>query len=160
MDINNIFESKLFRGIILSIAGLIVLIFVFGLGVSVGTKRADFSFKWAENYHKNFAGPREGFFNDFMGKEFIDANGVFGQIIKIGEQSLTIKGRDDVEKIVLTDEKTTIRFQNVNIKFNELKVDESIIVIGEPNDKGEIEAKLIRVMPPMPLSQQTQNILN
>ena len=44
----DIFQSKLFKGIVLGIAGFIILVFVFGLGVFVGAKRADFSFQWAD----------------------------------------------------------------------------------------------------------------
>ncbi len=37
-----------------------------------------------------------------------------------------------------------------DIKASDLKVDDSIMVIGSPNDKSEIEARLIRVLPPPP----------
>ena len=90
MNTNNIFESKLFKAIIISVAGLIILVFVFGLGILVGTKRADFSFRWAEEYHRNFGGPQGGFFGDMMGQDFTNANGVFGQIIKIRRASMEL----------------------------------------------------------------------
>ena len=83
MNTNNILESKLFKAIVLSMAALIILVFVFGLGVFVGTKKADFSFRWADQYHRNFGGPQGGFLNDMASRQFADANGVFGQIIKI-----------------------------------------------------------------------------
>ncbi|MGD0577282.1 MAG: hypothetical protein ABSA74_04360, partial [Candidatus Staskawiczbacteria bacterium] len=93
------FQSKLFKGIILGVAGLVVLVFVFCLGVFVGTKRADFSFRWADEYHRNFGGPQGGFFGDFIGmdREFTNSNGSFGQIISInpstnsGQAVLTVK---------------------------------------------------------------------
>jgi len=153
---NNIFESKLFRAVILSIAGLIVLGFVFGLGVFVGTKRADFSFRWADQYHRNFAGPRGGFFGDFMAqdREFTNSNGLFGQIMKIDtsagsgqDGNLTVKDRDNTEKIVLISDKTSIIYQKKNIRLSDLKTGDNIVVIGEPNNNGQIQAELIRVMP-------------
>jgi hypothetical protein len=152
MNTNKIFESKLFRVTVLSIAGLIVLIFVFGLGVFVGTKRADFSFRWAEAYHTNFGGPQGGFLGNIMGQEFTDANGVFGQIIKIDNESLTVKGRDNVEKIILTTDKTSILLQRKNIKLSDLKVGYNVVVIGDPNNNGQIQAELIRVMPASPIT--------
>ena len=84
MDTNKFFQSNLFKGILLGIAGLGVLVFVFSLGVFVGSKRAEFSFKWADEYHRNFGGPQGGIFGEFMGmdKELPNANGSFGQIIK------------------------------------------------------------------------------
>lgn len=150
---NNILESKLFRAVILSIAGLIILVFVFSLGVFVGIKRADFSFRWADEYHRNFAGPQNGFFGDFENQngEFTNSNGVFGQIINIDASgSLTVKDRDNTEKIVLVSDKTSIIYQRKNIKLSDLKTGDSVVVIGEPNNNGQIQAELIRVMPSAP----------
>jgi hypothetical protein len=155
MDTNNILESKLFKAIVLSIAMLVILVFVFGLGVFVGTKKADFSFRWADQYHRNFGGPQGGFFNDMQGRQFTDANGVFGQIIKIDGQTLTIKGKENMEKSILVNEKTSIVRQTNNIKLSDLKTDDVVVVIGEPNDNGQIEAKLIRVLLLPPISFNT-----
>jgi len=152
MNTNNILESKLFKAIILSIAVLIILVFVFGLGVFVGTKKADFSFRWADQYHRNFGGPQRGFFGDIMGNQFTNSNGVFGQILKIDGQILTIKGRGNAEKSILVSDKTSIIRQRDNIKLFDLKTDDIVVVIGEPNDNGQIEAKLIRVLPPPPMT--------
>lgn len=161
MEINKIFstkngsalggQGKIFKVIIILIVSLIVLLFVFKLGVLVGFKKASFSYLWGENYHRNFAGPRNGFFRDFEGREFIDSHGVFGQIIKIDGSNLIIKGRDNVEKIIIVKNNTTIMRFRDTIKLSELKVDDQVVVIGDPNDNGQIEAKLIRLVPP-PLS--------
>jgi len=158
MTIDELFQSKLFRGIILAIMGIIIFVFIFGLGVFVGTKRADFSFRWAEEYHKNFGGPQNGFFGNMMGNEFTDANGVFGQVIKIEGQILTIKGRDNVEKNILVTDETTIVYQKKNIKLSEVKIDESVIVIGDPDNNGQIQAELIRVLPMPPKNLPIGNL--
>ena len=152
MEKNNIVDSKLFGIIILSVAGLIILAFVFGLGVFVGTKKADFSFRWAEEYHKNFGGPQQGFFGNMMGEEFTNANGVFGQIIKIDSGSLTVKDKDNVEKIILVGDKVSILYQRKNMKLSDLKVGDIVVVIGDPNSNGQIQAELIRLMPAPPKS--------
>lgn len=156
MDIDKFFQSKLFKGIILGIGIFAILLFVFWAGMFVASKKADFSFKWGENYHRNFAGPQEGFFSDFMGKDFMDAHGIFGQIIKIdpstssGQAVLVIKDKDNTEKVVLIKDDTTIRRFRDNLKLSDLKVGDYIVVIGDPNDAGQIEAKLIRIIPPPP----------
>jgi hypothetical protein len=155
MNTNNILESKLFKAIVLSIVALIILVFVFGLGVFVGTKKADFSFRWADQYHRNFGGPQGGFFGDIMGDQFTNSNGVFGQILKIDGQILTIKGKDNAEKIILVGDKTSIIKQRDNIKLSDLKIDDVVVVIGEPNDNGQIDAKLIRVLPPAPMTMRS-----
>jgi len=160
----NILESKLFKGIILGIAGLIVLAVVFGLGVSVGTQRANYSFRWADQYHRNFGGPQGGFFGDFFGseKELPNANGSFGQIIKIDQtsQSLTIKDIGNVEKNILLNNQTTIVSQRKTLKLSNLKLNDNVVVIGNPNNSGQIQAELIRVMPQKPaimVPSATQN---
>lgn len=153
---NNICESKLFRGIILGMGCAIILVFVFGMGVFVGKSRANFSFRWAESYHRNFGGPQGGFLGNMMNDDFTNANGVFGQIIKIdpsagsGQANITIKGGDGIEKIILAGEETVIVRQMGNIKLSELKIGDTVIVIGEPNNSGQINAGLIRVMPTSP----------
>lgn len=84
MDYNKIFQSKLFKLFLLGIGIFILLLLGFKLGMVVGFGKARFSYRWGENYHQNFAGPRGGFFEDFYdNKDFIEAHGVFGEIIKI-----------------------------------------------------------------------------
>jgi hypothetical protein len=139
--------------IIIGLAGFAVLILIFGAGMFVGAMKAKFSYRWAENYHKNFAGPRAGFFGDwrkfppFPG-DFIESHGTFGEIIKIDNNNLVVKGREDIEKIVLVNEKTVIKSGFKDIKISDLKVGDRIVIIGSPNEQGQIEAKLIRVFPP------------
>lgn len=151
MQPSNFFHSEIFKAVILALVTILIIVFIFALGVIVGLKRANFSFRWAESYHKNFGGPEEGFFgpmmNEMMGREFISANGVFGKIIKVDGQNITVQGRDGVERIVLVTEDTTIRCQLDDEDISDLLVGDDIVVVGEPNTNGQIEAQLIRVMP-------------
>jgi len=150
-----IFNHDILKWVIIGLAGFVIIVLVFSVGVWIGGEKARFSYRWAESYNKNFAGPKEGFLGDWRGfplppEDFIEAHGVFGQIIKIDGSTIVIKGREDVEKIVLVKEDTVIkRFQD-NVKIGDLKVDDYIVVIGEPNDAGQIEAKLIRIFPAPP----------
>ena len=86
-------------------------------------------------------------FGRFGKEDYMDAHGTFGQILKIDGQTLVIKGKDGVEKIVLVDEKTSIHRFKEAIKISDLKIDDFIVIIGEPNEAGQIIAKLIRIMP-------------
>ncbi|MEW6408056.1 MAG: hypothetical protein AB1465_05190 [Patescibacteria group bacterium] len=151
MDYNKLFNSKIFKLIIGEILLLIFILFIFAVGVFIGTKKARFSYQWGENYHRNFAGPQNGFFGDIKGrfgeKDFIEAHGAIGQIVKIDGQMIILKGRDNIEKSILVNDKTTINRFREEIKLDDLKTDDLIVVIGDPNNAGQIEAKLIRVMP-------------
>ncbi len=147
-------NNDVLKRIIIALGIFTAIVLIFGLGIFVGGMKAKFSYRWAESYHKNFAGPREGFFGNWQlppPSDFINSHGTFGQIIEIKENTLVIKGEDDVEKIVLIKDDTTInRFREI-IKVTDLKVDDFVVVIGSPNEAGQIEAKLIRVLPPAPL---------
>jgi hypothetical protein len=100
----------------------------------------------------NFAGPREGFFpgmeRKIEGRDFIESRGVFGSIIKINNSDIVVKGRDNVEIVVLIKDNTAIMMGRQTITIKELVINDNIVVVGEPNESGQIEAKLIRVMPP------------
>jgi hypothetical protein len=165
MDINKFFQSKLFRGIIFGIAAFIILLLIFKAGTFVGFRKADFSYKWGENYNRNFAGPRGGFLGGFEREDLMNAHGVIGQIIKIdpstssGQATSTnsgqtgtviIKGKDDIEKIIIVKDNTVIRRLNETVKLNDLKIGDYIVVIGGPDNNGQIEAEFIRLMPPPP----------
>ena len=155
MASENFFQSKLFKGIILGIGSLVVLIIIFSLGIFVGEERADFSFHWAEEYHKNFGGPSQGFLGEVPGDDFANANGVSGQIMKIDlaqdqTASLTIKGEDNVEKSILVTNKTTIRMQRKNVKLSDLKINDYVVIIGNPDKNGQVDAEFIRVIPQSP----------
>ena len=147
MNIKEIIQSKPYMIAALSISAIAIICLVFGGGMYAGYRKARFSYQWGENYHKNFGGPRGGFMGDFGGKDLIDANGVAGQIIKIDNPTLVIRGRDNIEKIIVVKDDTVINRLNETVKLNALKVNDFAVVIGEPNSSGQIEAKFLRTMP-------------
>ncbi len=149
MELKEFIQSKKYTIMIVLIVVIIALLLVFSAGMYVGFRKARFSYQWGENYHKNFGGPRGGLFRDFGGKDLIDANGIAGQVIKVDDSTLVIKGRDNTEKIISIKEDTTIMRFKESAKLVDIKPDDFIVAIGEPNDSGQIEAKFLRVMPPM-----------
>lgn len=151
--IKKFFQKRdVLKWVIIGLAGFVVLILVFGAGMKVGALKARYSYRWAENYQRNFAGPRGGFLGNFRqgfeGRDFINAHGVFGEIIeitKVGlDTALVIKGQDDVEKIIITTKDTTVK-KGMETMKDYLKVGDHVVVIGTPNEQGQIEAKLIRL---------------
>lgn len=146
---DNIKNSNNINLIIVAIGVLVVLLAVFKIGIYVGYRKAQFSYRWGENYHRNFAGPRNGFFNridDNLGYEnFTNGHGSFGSILKIDNDTLVIQGKDNFEKTILTTSSTKIIGRNNSSRINALKVDDRVVVIGTPNDQGQIEGKLIRI---------------
>lgn len=162
--LTELFNSKSFIIIIVSIASLILLLLSFKLGIFVGSEKAKFSCRWNNNYNENFDGPRgfgrPPFYMDGKDLPMMDSRGLFGAIIKVDNNSLTIKDKDDVEKIVVITDKTTIKEFKKDIKITDLKVDEKVVIVGEPNSSGQIEAKLIRILPEPKDSENKANTDN
>lgn len=150
-----IVNRDVLKWVIIGLAGFIIICLVLGVGVWIGAEKAKFSYRWAENYNKNFGGPRSGFMADlrrFPTGDFIEGHGTFGEIIKI-DSDLVVKGRGDVEKIIVVSSETVIQKGRDAIKKEGLKIGDNIVVIGSPNESGQIEAKLIRVLPNLPPPQ-------
>lgn len=151
MDIKNFFQLKIFIIIIIILGAFLALLFAFKLGSMVGARRAWFSCGWDNNYARNFGGPppRGGFGKMIDDEDFFHANGITGKILKINNQEIVINDRDGAEKIIVVTDKTIIRQARGEIKISDLKTGDDIVVIGEPNSTGQIEAKLIRIFPPL-----------
>ena len=166
--IKDVFKSKPFKISMTIVISLMLSLLVFELGVNVGFQKANFSYKWRDNYNNNITRRNnncmEPPFNErnFGPEErgFVNSNGSAGEIIKINEDySLIIKDIDNTEKNVVIDNNTTIREFKNEIKKEDLKIGQKVVVIGEPNDSGKIEAKLIRIMPE-PINQNVDNTTN
>jgi len=153
--IKDILKSKPFK-ISITVAIIMMLsLLIFKLGVYVGFQKANFLYKWRDNYNNNithrdnnYIGPPFNYRQDeLMERGFINSNGSAGEIIKINEDySLIIKDIDNTEKIVEINDNTAIREFKNEVKKEDLKIGQKIVVIGEPKNSGKIEAKLIRIM--------------
>lgn len=150
---SSFFQSKTFKGILYGLAIAVVLLLTFEAGVYMGYQKAMFSSGWAQNYSSNFF-PRGGNHSSSSQEErgFVNPHGAFGDIIKIDSSSLVVKGNDEGEKTVLIPSSTEIEHGPDMIKISDLAVGDRVIIFGTPNDSGQIVARLIRVLPPQPIS--------
>lgn len=169
MDIKNLFQQKSFRIILVCIGISLLVLVIFRAGMFFGFQKAEFSSRWAENYHRNFDGPRQGGIIENIeqrlgggNRNFIGAHGTSGTILKIdtptavsGQASSTdqetqkttliIKDQNNTENIVVISDDTVIRAGTETIKTMDLKIDDHIVIIGTPDEQGEIQAKFIRI---------------
>ena len=152
-------ESRAFRSVLYGVLTLIVLLLVFRTGMIIGYQKALSSFQLGQNYDQIFLGPDNGPRFGLDGDGFPNDHGSSGQIIQISGDTVVLKGRDQVERSVVTDDDTLIkRFQDT-VSLSALKVGDDIIVIGSPNDSGQLEAKFIRYLPaPPPLQKMPPEI--
>lgn len=147
--IKNVSESRIFKIIIYTLGGLVIVFLIFRLGMMAGFSRVSFGRDWGDNYAMNFGPMNRG--PQMMGGEFgnlPNAHGAIGKIIKIELPTIIVLDeKDNTEKVVLINDKTEIREMQNNITSDELKLDDYIVVIGAPNSSGQIEARLIRLLP-------------
>lgn len=144
-------KRDILEWIIIGLIGFLVAVLIFSMGVFIGGLKARSSYLWAESYHKNFAGPREGFFGDnwrmlpFPDEAFIESHGIFGEIIQINENDIIIRGGNNLERLVIVNDNTIIQLGREIFNRQDLQIGEKVVVIGPPNEQGQVEAKLIRI---------------
>lgn len=147
-DIKSFAESKNFKKLIYAIGIVFIIFLIFQLGMIVGFRSASFSNDWGNNYERNF-GPihkTPPLVKDNL-RDLPNAHGAIGKIIKIEFPNIVVLDKDQTEKVVVIKDDTNILERKDKITENSLIVDQFIIVIGNPNDQGQIEAKLIRIIP-------------
>jgi len=150
-DKKTFIDSNKSKIITIIIGGILIALISFAAGAAVGFKKAKFSYKWGENYERNFIGPPPpppgpmGFFPDFSGRDFRNAHGLAGKIISTTDNKLIIQDRDNKENTVSVTDKTIIKQGRSDLKLGDLKQNDDIIVVGNPDDNGVINADLIRV---------------
>lgn len=154
IDNSSFLQSKAFRNLLWIVGGLIVLLAVFKAGEIVGANEAIFAYQWNRNYSANFTGRFSPGVN-LNANGFMLDHGAFGPIISINSPDLVVEdnsGGSGVEKNIITSTDTVIQDGNSTISFGDLQVNEPIVVIGSPNSSGQIDARLIRVLPMPPMS--------
>lgn len=154
MNNNNFFQSKNFKKILYGVGAAIAILTIFQAGMFVGYKKADFSYRWGDNYHRAFGGHRGEermmggkMMDSFRGKDFTNSSGAIGRVISLNLPALAIENADGIEKIILINDDTVIRRFRETIKANDLKIGDFVVVIGAPNNNAQVEAKIVRIMP-------------
>ncbi len=143
--LKKVFESKFLVKILYGIGLIVIILISFSAGVSVGFHRASFGRAWGDNYVRNFGITLEP--PIFPKDNFPNAHGAIGKIIKIELPNVIVADRDNTERVIVVNNDTKIEKIRNNITSGDLKIDDFIVVIGSPNEQGQIEAKFIRVIP-------------
>jgi len=148
------FKSKTFKTVLVSLGAIILILFILQIGMHIGFRKARFSFRGGENYYRAFGDRQQknslSFNMGMVHDDFPIAHGATGKIIQINLPTFVIEDLDHTEKIILTQDNTAVRQFRKDLKMTDLKIDDFVTVIGSPSDNGQIEARLIRVMPSPP----------
>ena len=138
LGMNNHPKTKLAVKILVLV---IIAVLFFHLGVITGFKKASFYHRYNQQFSTFYRSEPNGFNRPFP-KEY----GNVGVVIKRDGNIVTIADIDNSEKKVKISSSTIIRHFDKNISSEVLNDDEATIVIGEADENGIIQAKLIRVL--------------
>ncbi|MBU6141543.1 hypothetical protein KGO95_00300 [Patescibacteria group bacterium] len=145
-------RSRALRITVYGLGGLIVALLIFQAGMFVGYRKAEFSSEWGENYFKAFGEETTEAIPGVSAQSFTNSYGAIGTVIKIDLPSIVIAGQDGVEKALLTDDDTAVRKYRNDLTTGDLRLNDFVVVVGDPNSQGQIMARLIRVIPSPPAS--------
>ncbi|MDE1875043.1 MAG: hypothetical protein KGI79_00225 [Patescibacteria group bacterium] len=136
---NNIKHRKALFIVIAVIAALLV----FQAGVFVGYHKALFSYRGDERYFGMIEKPAPGMAID----DFSPSHGAVGKVVSVTLPSFVVESPDNREETVIVDNGTSVRMFRGNASTTDIKPDEFVVVLGEPDQAGDIEARFVRVMP-------------
>lgn len=127
-------RKKALTGIGIGILAALALLFVFSIGFAAG--RRGFPFWERRNIFRDFVPPMTARY------------GVIGTIDSIGKDTLVVKDRTGALRTITINGNTRIvEDARVEIKFQDLKKGEMVIVLGMPGQQNsEIMARVIRVI--------------
>jgi len=147
------FESPIFSSalskVIFIIGACVAVVIIFFAGETVGFEKAEFSYHFGENYNRMFGGRDDVVMQPpFVGDNFfLSTSGGAGKIVKIALPKIAIEDASGVEKIIVVDSDTIVKQMRYTVDADTLKIGDTIVVLGSPDQNGEIDAKLIRLMP-------------
>ncbi len=150
METQNIKErlqSRSVRNIIATVGIVLMLLIAFWAGMQIGFSKAAFSYHFGDDYYGAF-GPNN--IHHGMGvipDDISAAHGVSGKIVSISLPTIVVADQDNVEKTVSISSDTIIRKLRTTISPGDLSPGDLIVVIGSPDNKTEIGATFIRVLP-------------
>lgn len=154
MTIKSYFQNNKASKIMAGLAVILISMIIFQAGFFVGYHKASFINKWDNRYLGNAKYPKSAY-SPFMmmrrGDE-INPHGALGQIVSINLPTFMVKGPNRAEITVNINSDTSIRKMRDEASSSDLIIGQNVVIIGEPSNDGDINAKLIRILPTTKLS--------
>ena len=145
MDIKNLFGQKIWKWFLIVLSGMVILVFVFGLGVQVGFNKSRALFLFGQ---PGIGRPQRGFgpFGMVPGPGMMQGHGTVGFITKISGNEVVVKNVSGAEVVVTIDQNTIVRKERTAVGIKDLTVGNQVVIFGQPALDGTLVAKLIRVV--------------
>lgn len=146
-NVKEILKDSKIKHVICILGYILVALVIFQAGMFVGFKKAGFSFRAGEQYFRQMNGRPDDQFMGIQREDFGNSHGAAGKILTINLPLVIVSDRDGTEKTIIISTSTDIKKFRNSIKAEDLKVNDFVTVLGDPNDRAQVEAKLIRIMP-------------
>lgn len=75
------------------------------------------------------------------------SHGVSGRVVSLSLPTFIVAAPNNLEKTVVVSDKTIIRKFRDTVTQNDIQPDDFVVVLGEPEPTGEIEARFVRIAP-------------
>lgn len=154
-DIKAFAKSKYFNRTIFVITFFVWTGLVLQLGMIVGFQKASYFFKYGDSYYKNIRGPKMM----PMGLQDNDlprSHGAIGKVIQVSLPTIVIEDKDGLEKTIRISNGTMIKKSDILASSTDISENDFAVVIGVPNDDAVIEAKFIRILPPLDIDNDNK----
>lgn len=126
---------------------LFILCAILQFGIFIGYHKASFARDWGDGYKENFGMERPESFKGMMRNRLPTAYGASGKILSVTLPTFIVEDSNGTEKTIYVSTSTLIKSAMQDASSSVITVDAIVMVIGDPNTNGQIEAKLVRIMP-------------
>lgn len=142
----NMYKNKVVIGVISIIAALLI----FQSGVFVGYHKASSSYSGGDHFYRMMQGPTpEGMMDR---DDFSPTHGASGRIVSVSLPSFIVAAPNNLEKTVTVDGQTIIRRFRDTVGQNDIHANDLVLVLGDPDQSGTIQARFVRLMPAQPVT--------
>ncbi len=148
MDITTIIESDKFTKALIGVGLVVAALVIFEAGMYVGVHKTEFSLQEGDEFYRVFdpgAGP-----GALFGSDFTTAHGAAGKVISVSLPTFVVEQTNNTEKVIAVTDDTQIRSFRDATSSGAIRAGNFVIVIGEPDQNGRIDATLVRLVPPPP----------
>jgi len=143
------FNSPNYKRLTFWIGLTVLLLLTFQGGIFVGFHKASMAYQFDERYRGAYGSHfRSGPFG-LPQDDFPEAHGAAGRVLSVSLPTIVIEDKNS-ERIVLLNDETVIRKDRDKVGAETIMANDFVVVIGAPNEKQEVVAKFIRMLPPPP----------
>ena len=154
-DIKKFFETKTYSHLLLILVILLIAWIIFAAGIFIGYHKAVFLNDWDDSYRQGMMNPNSPLAPFMHNSDEVNPHGAMGEIVSVNFPVIMIKGPESAEQVVIISSTTMIRILHGMASVNDIKNGQYVVAVGEPNNKGEIQATFIRIVPPPPIRINT-----